>query len=169
MARNSTNPERSRLDADFGIEMIHIPKKPRVPGSVTSRKRFSNRSTAIFTCESSCVRSDIAKLVAEAVCRRLPGERMRRVEIGDVASKNRGTPVRRFASATVLEGCGIQCASRMLRDSLSNIDMEVLPVDQFYKFEGNPFSINNIKPSTLAKIIERAVEGVLAALKHDEG
>jgi uncharacterized metal-binding protein len=129
----------------------------------------ANKPAALFTCESGCVRSDIAKLVAEAVCHRLSPQRLVRLELYDASAKNRDqrTRFRHFARATVLEGCSIQCASRLLHDLLPNLDLEVIPVDQFYKLGGNPFGIDDIKPSKLAKMIEQAVEGFLEALKHD--
>ena len=64
----------------------------------------------------------------------------------------------------MLEGCSIQCASRLLHDLLPKVDLEVIPVDQFYKLEGNPFIIEDIKPLKRAKIIEQAVYGILEAL-----
>jgi hypothetical protein len=44
------------------------------------------------------------------------------------------------------------------------VDLEVIPVDQFYKLEGNPFVIEDIKPPKRAKLIEQAVGGILEAL-----
>jgi len=76
--------------------------------------------------------------------------------------------VRRFARAIVLEGCSIQCASRLLHDLLPKVDLEVIPVDQFYKLEGNPFGIEDVKPAKQGKIIERAVEGIIEALNHNQ-
>ena len=75
---------------------------------------------------------------------------------------------RRFTRATVLEGCSIQCASRLLHDLLPKVDLKVIPVDQFYKLEGNPFGLEDIKPAKQARIIEQAAEGILEALKGDE-
>jgi hypothetical protein len=75
--------------------------------------------------------------------------------------------VRSDTRATVLEGCSIQCASRLLHDLLPKVDLEVIPVDQFYKLEGNPFGLEDIKPAKQAKIIEQAARGILDALKRD--
>ena len=138
-------------------------------GPTNTNTAQADKPAALFTCESACVRSDIARLVAEDVCHRLPPERLVRLKLDDAAAKSRGqrTLLRRFGCATVLEGCSIQCASRMLHDLLPNLDLEVIPVDQFYKLEGNPFVIDDIKPSKRAKIIEQASFGILAALKCD--
>jgi len=43
----------------------------------------------------------------------------------------------------------------------------VIPVDQFYKLEGNPFGLEDIKPAKQAKIIARAAEGLLETLNRD--
>jgi hypothetical protein len=43
----------------------------------------------------------------------------------------------------------------------------VIPVDQFYKLEGNPFGLEDIQPAKQAKIIEQAARGILDALKLD--
>jgi hypothetical protein len=92
-----------------------------------------------------------------------------RLELDDASAKKPGqrTLVRRFARATVLEGCSIQCASRLLHDLLPKLDLEVIPVDQFYKLEGNPFVIEDINPAKRAKILEQATAGVLDALRRD--
>jgi len=74
---------------------------------------------------------------------------------------------RRFARAAVLEGCSIQCASRLLHDLLPKLDLEVIAVDQFYKLEGNPFGLDDIKHAKRVTIIEQATAGILEALKRD--
>jgi uncharacterized metal-binding protein len=134
-----------------------------------ARADSSDKPSALFSCESGCVRSDIAKQVAEAVCQRLSAKRLVRLELDDASAKGpaQRAQLRRFARATVLEGCSIQCASRMLHDLLPSLDLEVIPVDQFYRLEGNPFGIDDIKPPKLAKMIDQAAEGILEALKHD--
>ena len=128
----------------------------------------ADKPAALFTCESACVRSDIAKLVAAEVCRRLPPERLVPLELDDACAKSlaKRTLLRRFTRATILEGCSIQCASRMLHDLLPKLDLEVIPVDQFYELEGNPFGIEDIKPSKRAKIIEHASQAILVVLDH---
>ena len=55
----------------------------------------------------------------------------------------------------------------MLHDLLPKMELEVIPVDQFYKLEGNPFGIEDIKPPKRATIIEQATEGIIEALKRD--
>jgi len=61
----------------------------------------------------------------------------------------------------------MQCASRLLRDLLPNVDLEVIPVEQFYKLEGNSFVVENIHPAKRAKIIDQATAGILEALRRD--
>jgi hypothetical protein len=153
----------------LGIEIIKVPKRSAGRASVDSSAASADRPAALFTCESACVRSDIAKLVAAEVCRRSPPDRLVRLELDDASTKNPGrrTLVRRLARATVLEGCSIQCGSRLLHDLLPKVDLEVIPVDQFYKLEGNPFGLEDIKPAKQAKIIARAAEGLLETLNRD--
>jgi len=55
----------------------------------------------------------------------------------------------------------------MLHDLLPDVDLEVIPVDQFYKLAGNPFSIDDISPSKRAKIVDQASTRILTALKRD--
>ena len=169
MPRSPSRRSLLRPRSDSGVEIIRVPKRSGRRGSADARTDASDKPLALFTCESGCVRSDVAKLVAEAVCHRLSPKRLVRLELDDASAKSlaQRTQFRRFARATVLEGCSIQCASRMLHDLLPNLDLEVIPVDQFYKLECNPFGIDDIKPSKLAKMIEQAVEGILEALKHD--
>jgi hypothetical protein len=92
-----------------------------------------------------------------------------RLELDDASAKKpaQRTLVRRFTRATVLEGCSIQCASRLLHDLLPKLDLEVLPVDQFYKLEGNPFIIEDINPAKRAKIIDQAAAAILDAIRRD--
>jgi hypothetical protein len=104
--------------------------------------------------------------VAKELCRRLPPERLVWLQLDDASAKKPGqrTLIRRFARATVLEGCSIQCASRLLHDLLPKVDLEVIPVDQFYKLEGNPFIVDDIKPQKRAKIVEQAADGIIKGL-----
>jgi uncharacterized metal-binding protein len=158
-----------RPRSDSGVEIIRIPKRSSGRITADTNAASADKPAALFTCESACVRSDIAKLVAEEVCHRLPADRLVRLELDDASAKKPGqrTLVRRFTRATVLEGCSIQCASSLLHDLLPKVDLEVIPVDQFYKLEGNPFGLEDIKPAKQAKIIEQAARGILDALKRD--
>ena len=166
MPRRSTRQPSGRPRNASGVEVIRIPGKSSGRGAVAPAAAFTDKPAALFTCESACVRSDVAKLVAKEVCHRLPPERLVRLELDDAAAKKpcQRALIRRFARATVLEGCSIQCASRLLHDLLPNVDLEVIPVDQFYKLEGNPFVIEDIKLPKRTKIIAQAAEGILEAL-----
>jgi uncharacterized metal-binding protein len=171
MPRSPSRQSLLRPRGDSGVEIIRVPKRSGGRGVADARAEFSDKPSALFTCEGGCVRSDIAKLVAEAVCHRLSPKQLVRLELDDASAKGHAqrAQFRRFARATVLEGCSIQCASRMLHDLQPNLDLVVIPVDQFNKLEGNPFSIDDIKPSKLAKMIEQAAEGILDALNHQGG
>ena len=152
MSRRPSRRPLLRPHSNSGIEIIRIPQRSPGRGTADSTAASADKPTALFTCESACVRSDIAKLVAEEVCHRLPPERLVRLELDDASAKKppRRTLARRFTRATVLEGCSIQCASRLLHDLLPKVDLKVIPVDQFYKLEGNPFGLEDIKPAKQA-------------------
>jgi hypothetical protein len=55
----------------------------------------------------------------------------------------------------------------MLSELLPHATLAVIPVDQFYKLEGNPFGVDDIKPAKLAKIVLTAAQGILDCLKSD--
>ena len=169
MSRRPSRRPLPRPRSDSGVEIIRIPGRSSGRGTTDSTSAVDDKPAALFTCESACVRSDVAKLVAEAVCHRLPPERLVRLELDDASTKKpvQRALARRFTRATVLEGCSIQCASRLLHDLLPKLDLEVIPVDQFYKLEGNPFIIEDINPAKRAKIVEQATAGVLDALRRD--
>ena len=169
MSRRPSRRPPLRPRSDSGVEIIRIPKRSSGRGTADSTSASDDKPTALFTCESACVRSDIAKLVAVEVCHRLPPERLVQLELDDASAKKPGQRnlVRRFTRATVLEGCSIQCASRLLHDLLPKLGLEVIPVDQFYKLDGNPFIIEDINPTKRAKILEQAAAGILDALRRD--
>jgi hypothetical protein len=166
MMQNRSRRVSSRPSGGSGFEIIRIPKRSVARGSGDATATSSDKPTALATCESGCVRSEIARLVAKEVCRRLPAGRMVQMALDEASAKSRAPLLRRFTGVTVLEGCSIHCASRELAALLRNMDLEVIPVDQFYKLEGNPFGIDDIKPAKLAKIIELAASGILDSLKH---
>ena len=129
----------------------------------------ADKPIALFTCETGCVRSEIARLAAEMVRQRLPGGQVVRLTLGDASTRDRDrrAQLRRISQVTVLEGCSIHCATRMLNELLPHADLAVIPVDQFYKLEGNPFGVDDIKPAKLAKIVLTAAQGILDCLKSD--
>ena len=64
--------------------------------------------------------------------------------------------VRKANRVIALEGCVIECASRMMKGVLPEIKPEVIYVDQFYTFNKNLFAINDVTEDELTKFSNEA-------------
>jgi uncharacterized metal-binding protein len=101
---------------------------------------------AIMCCEGGCLRGEIARQASNLVCHKLVPDKTVRVCLGGAFTKNTGQRnlVRNAAQVIALEGCFIECASRMMKGVVPDLNPQVIAVDSLYDFDRSLFGIDQM-------------------------
>jgi len=120
---------------------------------------------AILSCEGACLRGEVARQAANLVCFNLIPDKTARICLGGAFTKDTGQRnlVRNADRVIALEGCFIECGSRMMKGVIEDLHPEVIIVDKLYNFDRKLFAINDVSEETLkefavisaTKIIEK--------------
>lgn len=121
---------------------------------------------AIISCEGACLRGEIYRQVANLISFNIMPERASRICLGGAFTKNSGQRnlVKNSKRVIVLEGCYIECASRMMAGVIEDFAPEVIIVDKLYDFNKKLFAITDMSEDeikTHAKTVaNRVVERI---------
>jgi uncharacterized metal-binding protein len=118
---------------------------------------------AILSCEGACARGEISRRAANMIAHKLSPGNIVRICLGGAFTKEGGQRdlVRKTHKAIAIEGCFIDCASRMMRGVIPELNPLIVRADAIYK-KNLPFGIDEVSDeefNELAKIVaERIVE-----------
>ncbi|MFH0733110.1 MAG: putative zinc-binding protein [bacterium] len=157
----SNNTKQTVTTTASEFEIIHLEKTKKVCGlceKFSTVKAEQNDLMAIISCEGACLRGEISRRVANRICFENPKDNIARVCIGGAFTKDTGqrNMVRKAKRVIALEGCVIECASRMMKGVIPNLKPELIFVDQFYTFNKNLFAINDVTEDELIKFTDEA-------------
>lgn len=109
-------------------------------------ERQAAKTVAILSCEGACLRGEISRRAANQICYHLAPEKTVRVCLGGAFTKDTGqrSLVRNAERVVVIEGCFIQCASRMMEGVLVEFNPEVSIADSLYDIDGDLFGIEEL-------------------------
>ena len=148
---------------DQNAEVVRI-RKTEVSCSLCEDyvKRNSSKPIAVVSCEGACLRGEISRQAANEVCRRLPDQTVR-VCLGSAFTKDGGQRglVRNAERALVLEGCAIDCASRMLEGVLPGCELEVVRTDALAHFDKRLFPVDALSAEEIARISTAVAKAVV--------
>jgi len=146
-------------------EVIHLEKTKKGCGlceKYSSSKAEENGLIAVMSCEGACLRGEISRRVANKICFEDSKENIARVCLGGAFTKDTGqrNMVRSAKRVIALEGCFIECASRMMKGVIPNLAPEVILVDKYYTFDKNLFAINDVSEDELIKYSNEATSNI---------
>ena len=100
---------------------------------------------AVVACEGACARGEVARRAANLVAHRLAPEETVRICLGGAFTKDTGQRnlVRRANRVIAIEGCFIDCSSRMLTGVLPELKPEIVRADLIYNLD-LPFGIDEV-------------------------
>jgi len=111
------------------------------PGDVCAKcdqhyLRYVGRPVVVVACEGAGIRGEVARRAAVLLCNDLFPRETARLCLGASFSYEGGPrKVARYAPLTlVLDGCSIQCGSRVLRSAVKGISTVNLMADRLYRF-----------------------------------
>lgn len=160
---NLSDPTTSNRIKEF--EIIHLEKTKKscsLCEDFAQTKSQQNDLVAIMSCEGACLRGEVSRRVANKLCFEELPEKTARVCLGGAFTKDTGqrNMVRSAKRVIALEGCLIECASRMMNGVIPELNPEIILVDKHYKFDANLFAINDVTEEELEKFSEEAVKNI---------
>jgi uncharacterized metal-binding protein len=152
MSEVACGTSKVKIEKTKTYEVIHIEKTEDVCSYCDSyAKLHQDKPVAIISCEGACLRGEISRRAANLVSFELAAEKTVRICLGGAFTTDTGQRdlVRNADRAIVIEGCFIQCASRMMRGVLADFEPEVVIADDLYELEGAVFGINELEEDNI--------------------
>jgi uncharacterized metal-binding protein len=160
-------PTESPTKTDDSAETVRIAKTPnscRLCDDYAERQKV--KPVAVLCCEGACLRGEVARQAANLLCHTLAPEKTARICLGGAFTKDSGQRdlVRTAPRVLALEGCSVNCASRMMQGVLAGLAPEVIAVDRLYDFDRTRFGIEELPPEEIqahARTVARQLAATL--------
>jgi hypothetical protein len=112
-----------------------------------------SKPIVILCCEGACLRGEIARKTANIICHSLIPEKTVRLCLGSALTKDGGqrSLVKNAKKIIALEGCLVDCGSRMIRGLSDDIHPEVIRTDVLANFDKGVFGINEMSEEEINK------------------
>lgn len=112
-------------------------------------ERQRAKPVAVLCCEGACLRGEVARQAANILCHTLAPAETARICLGGAFTKESGQRdlVRKAPRLLALEGCSVNCASRMMQGVIDGLEAEVILVDRLYDFDRKLFGIEELAPA----------------------
>ena len=139
-------------NADKGYEEVRIEKSKNVCNVCEDyAKRQSAKPVAVMCCDGACLRGEIARQAANILCHSIAPEKTVRICLGGAFTKNTGqrSLVRNAARVIAMEGCFINCSSRMMNGVIDGLKPEVVIADRMYEFDRTLFGVDEMAPEQI--------------------
>ncbi len=150
-----------------GYETVRIQKTGNVcPMCEDYAKKHASKPAAIISCEGACLRGEIARRAANLICHSLAPEKAVRICLGGAFTKDTGQRnlVRNAKRVIALEGCFINCSSRMMKGVISGLEPEVIVADRLYDFNRSLFGIDEMSEDEIKIHSEEVAKKIVDSL-----
>lgn len=115
-------------------------------------KEHSTQPTpiAILSCEGACARGEVSRRAANLISFKLSKENTVRICLGGAFTKEGGQRnlVRESHKVIAIEGCFINCSSRMMKGVIPDLKPIVINADSIYEMN-LPFGIDEVSEDDL--------------------
>lgn len=135
-----------------GYEIVRLAK---AKGSCRLCEGYAERQqakpVAIMSCEGACLRGEVSRQAANILCHTLAPEKTARICLGGAFTKDTGqrSLVRQAPRLLALEGCPVNCASRMMAGVIKGLEPEIISVHQLYTFDQSLFGSDEMAPEEI--------------------
>jgi len=128
-----------------------IAKIAKVTGRCPACEDYADKNSttppkiAVMACEGACARGEVARRAANLVAHRLARDSTVRICLGGAFTKDTGQRnlVRRAERVIAIEGCFINCSSRMMAGVLPDLKPAIVRADLIYNLD-LPFGIDEV-------------------------
>ena len=153
------------MSEDF--ETIHLQKTKAACGLCEEHvTREASKPIVVMACEGSCLRGELARLAANHLCDELAPERTARLCLGGAFTKDTGQRnlARKASRVIAIEGCPIECGTRMMQVVLPGLQPEVHLIPKLTRFDPKLFSIRDMPENERKRCALEAAEMVYSRL-----
>jgi len=125
----------------------------------------ASKPVVVMSCVGGCLRGEVARQAANILCFELAPEKTARLCLGGAFTKDTGQRAlaRNAGKVLAIEGCFIECASRMMKGA-AGIDAEVVIADKHYNFDHRLFGINEMPEAEIRQHAREVAEKVARTL-----
>lgn len=141
-----------KAEANDGYEVLRIEKTRNSCRLCEDyAERQESKSVAVMSCEGACLRGEVARQAANILCHSLAPEKTVRICLGGAFTKDTGQRnlVRNAPRLIALEGCFVNCSSRMMSGAIDGLAPEVIVADRLYDFDRKMFGIEEMPPEQI--------------------
>jgi len=148
-------------------ETVQIEKTKKVcPLCEDYAKGQASKPVVVMSCEGGCLRGEVARRAANVLCFELAPEKTARLCLGGAFTKDTGQRAlaRNAKRIVAIEGCFIECATRMMKGVVPELKAEVVIADSLYDFDRDLFGINEMSDSEFNAHSREVARAVAARL-----
>jgi uncharacterized metal-binding protein len=129
-------------------------------------EKQKSKTVAVMSCEGARLRGEVARRAANILCHSLAPEKTVRICLGGAFTKDTGQRalVRDAPRLIAVEGCAINCSSRMMSGAVEGLSPEVINADRFYDFDRTLFGLEELPPEQIdshARSVARKIADTL--------
>lgn len=149
------------------FEIARIPKTQNVcPMCEDYAHEQKEKPVVVMCCEGACLRGEIARQAANLICHRLAPEKTVRICLGGAFTKNTGQRrlVKNGKRVIALEGCFIECATRMMKGVIPDLNPEIIYAEELYEFDTDLFGIDEMPEDEIRQHVLEVAEKVVEML-----
>jgi uncharacterized metal-binding protein len=157
--------EGAQKEGDY--ETVRIEKTKNVcPMCEDYARKQASKPVAIMSCEGACLRGEIARRAANLICHSLAPEKTVRICLGGAFTKDTGQRnlMRKAKRVIALEGCFINCSSRMMKGVISELEPEVIVADKLYDFDRSLFGIDEVSEGEIKTYSQEVAKKIVVGL-----
>jgi uncharacterized OsmC-like protein/uncharacterized metal-binding protein len=117
---------------------------------------------SVMACEGACARGEVARRAANMVAHRLATDSTVRICLGGAFTKDTGQRnlIRRADKVIAIEGCFINCSSRMMQGVIPDLKPEIVRADLIYNLD-LPFGIDEVPDEMFTVYAHQVAEQVI--------
>lgn len=148
-------------------EVVRIEKaKNNCPLCDDYAERQKAKPVAVMCCEGACLRGEVARQAANILCHSLAPEKTVRICLGGAFTKDTGQRnlVRTAPRVIALEGCFVNCSSRMMNGVIEGLAPEVVIADRLYDFDRKLFGVEEMPPEEIRAHARTVAQKIAATL-----
>lgn len=157
----------STAGTNDGYEVVRI-EKPKGNCNLCEEyaERQQSKTVAVMSCDGACLRGEISRQAANILCHTLAPEKTVRICLGGAFTKNTGQRglVRNAPRLIALEGCPVNCASRMMSGVIEGLAPEIVRTDRLCDFDRKLFGIDEMPPEEIQTIARSVAQKIAATL-----
>lgn len=167
MENNGCRGTKSGAVSDDGYEMARIEKTKNschLCEEYAGRQKY--KPVVVMSCEGACLRGEVARQAANILCHSIAPEKTVRICLGGAFTKDTGqrSLVRNAKQLIAIEGCPVNCSSRMMAGVLESLKPEVIIADGLYEFDRSKFGIEEMSPEEILVHARTVAEKIAVAL-----